>query len=221
MAKLRNFQWHTKTRTTRTSRKQTRIRGDGTRTVREQEVVLLTCSTMMNLRAGSLASASTTESSVFITHAPCHAYHPGARAGEYRCTTGRATTVLRAEGAAHGPVRGPFFRAVPPVQPGRAGPAHSPTSISCLNLPFFLNKGQFFSQITEEAAYNFIVISKRKSTKSQHIEQNERAVSGHGPTGLGHHRAVGRGCGPWPASTGPGRATDRAKFNGPNVHLYW
>ena len=58
-----------------------------------------------------------------------------------------------------------------------------------------------------EATYNFIVssktylnsqvISKRKSTKSQHIEQNERAVSGHGPTGPGHHRAAGRGCGPW------------------------
>jgi hypothetical protein len=30
-----------------------------------------TCSTTTNLRAASLASASTTESSVFITHAPC------------------------------------------------------------------------------------------------------------------------------------------------------
>jgi len=91
----------------------------------------------------------------------------------------------------------------------------------------------------KEVAYNFIVssktylnsqvISKRKSTKSQHIGQNERAVSGHGPTGLGHHRAAGRGCGPWPGPTTgraargpqtPGRATDRARFNGPNVHLY-
>jgi len=100
----------------------------------------------------------------------------------------------------------------------------------------------------KEAAYNFIVssktylnsqvISKRKSTKSQHIKQNMRAMSGHGPTGPGHHRAAGRGCGPWPVlatgravrspqtpdravpRAGPkGRATDQAKFNGPNVHL--
>ena len=82
----------------------------------------------------------------------------------------------------------------------------------------------------KEAAYNFIVssktylnsqvISKRKSTKSQHIEQNERAVSGHGPTGPGHHRAAGRGCGPWSgpwaifpcrpfSPVGPGRPTAR------------
>jgi len=62
-----------------------------------------------------------------------------ARGGPRRATgrPGRTTTVLRAEGAAHGPARGPFSRAVPPVQPDRAGPAHSPTSISCLNLPVF------------------------------------------------------------------------------------
>ena len=73
-----------------------------------------------------------------------------ARGGPRRATgrPGRATTVLRVEGAAHGPARGPFSRAVPPVQPGRARPAHSPTSISYLNLPVFFNKGQFFSQIT-------------------------------------------------------------------------
>ena len=56
---------------------------------------------------------------------------PAARAGRAgtarggpRRATGRpcrATTVLRAEGAAHGPVRGPFSRAVPPVQPGTSG----------------------------------------------------------------------------------------------------
>jgi len=66
-------------------------------------------------------------------------YNGSGRHGTGRATgqPGRATTVLWAEGAAHGPVRGPFYRAVLPVQLGRAGPAHSPTSISCLNLPVF------------------------------------------------------------------------------------
>jgi hypothetical protein len=66
---------------------------------------------------------------------------------------------------------------------------------------FFLTKVNFFHKSQHMKEYNFIVssktylnsqvISKRKSTKSQHIEQNERAMSGHGPTGPGHHRAAG------------------------------
>jgi len=85
----------------------------------------------------------------------------------------------------------------------------------------------------KEVAYNFIVssktylnsqvISKRKSTKSQHIKQNKRTVSSHGPTGPDHHRAAGRGCGPWPglatsqAARGP-QAPDRAvPRTGPNL----
>ena len=152
----------------------------------------------------------------------------------------------RAAGRGCGPWSGPC-RPFSPVGPGR------PTARQASHVliyQFFLTKVNFFhkSQHMKEAAYNFIVssktylnsqvISKRKSTKSQHIEQNERAVSGHGSTGRGHHRAAGRGCGPWPglatgqAARGPqtpdravprtrpkGRATDRAKFNGPNVHL--
>jgi len=50
--------------------------------------------------------------------------HAGTARGGPRRATGRpcrATTVLRAEGAAHGPVRGPFSRAVPPVQLGTSG----------------------------------------------------------------------------------------------------
>ena len=149
--------------------------------------------------------------------------------------------MVRPVGHFPGPCR-PFS----PVGPGR------PTArqASHVLIYHFFNKGHFFhkSQHMKEAAYNFIVssktylnsqvISKRKSTESQYIEQNERAMSGHGPTGPGHHRAAGRGCGPWPGPatgraargpqtpgravprTGPkGRATDRAKFNGPNVHL--
>jgi len=110
--------------------------------------------------------------------------------------------VLRAEGAAHGPARGPFFRVVPPVQAGRAGPAHSPTS---LIYQFFLTKVNFFhkSQNMKEAAYNFIVLSKtylnsqvilkRKGTKSQHIEKMS-----------GPYRATGR----------PGRATTVLRAEG-------
>ena len=141
----------------------------------------------------------------------------------YRCTTDRAGPP-----PCCGPRVWPVGHFPGPCRPfSPVGPAHSPTSISCLNLPVFFNKGQFFhkSQHMKEAAYNFIVssktylnsqvISKRKSTKSQHIGKNERAMLGHGPTGPGHHRAAGRGCGPWPgpatgrAARGP-QAPDRA-----------
>jgi len=153
-----------------------------------------------------------------------------ARGGPPPCCEPRVRPMVRPVGHFPGPCR-PFSR----VGPGR------PTARQASHVliyQFFLTKVNFFhkSQHMKEAAYNFIVlsktylnsqvISKRKSRKSQHIGQNERAVSGHGPTGPGHHRAAGRGCGPWPgpatgraarawpANTGPGRATDRAKRSG-------
>ena len=98
------------------------------------------------------------------------------RAGPARGGPRRATTVLRAEGAAHGPARGPFSRAVPP---GRAGPAHSPTSISCLNLPVFFNKGQFFSQITtyERSSIQFHCFKQNISQFTSYIKEKEHKIT--------------------------------------------
>jgi len=96
-----------------------------------------------------------------------------------RAGPGWATAVLRAEGAAHGPARGPFSRAVPPVQPGRVGPAHSPTSISCLNLPVFFNKGQFFSQITtyERSSKQFHCFKQNIFQFTSYIKEKEHKIT--------------------------------------------
>ena len=155
------------------------------------------------------------------------------RAGPPSCCGPRVRPMVRSVGHFSGPCR-PFS----PVP--RAGPQPDKHIMSQFT-NFFLTKINFFhkSQHMKKAAYNFIVssktylnsqvISKRKSTESQHIEQNELFGPGRhwaGPVpcrGLMRRpmvRSGNRPCRPWPAITGQGRATDRAKINGPNVHLY-
>jgi hypothetical protein len=162
-----------------------------------------------------------------------------ARAGPGQPAAGRAGpdhTGLRAATSAHGPVRGPFWRAT--GQSGRlfTGPGYSPlpAGFQKKNLAgLYLAGHSPLPELSRPLLKNRPIPKKTKQAKSTGHHRANRAI------GPDCHRATGWGDGPWPARppgraarspqsadrAGPGtgpfwRAMDRATDHGPNGQLY-